>query len=183
MLYNLRHALAVNVDRVSPGPVEVGDFLFWLVHLLWPCSLIATSDGVKWDSPIAKKSVQVPSTRKLANISPVRKDDKRELVINYRSISLLSIPCKCQERLAHDVIYEHVHPYLPEWQHGFMKGRSCATQTIAHRHNWEKTLDHVHQVNGVFLDFSKAFDRVSHHILLSIETPQFWNIWLPTEVV
>ena len=31
MLYNLAHALAVNVDRVSPGPVEVGDFLFWLV--------------------------------------------------------------------------------------------------------------------------------------------------------
>ena len=31
MLYNLTHALAVNVDRVSPGPVEVGDFLFWPV--------------------------------------------------------------------------------------------------------------------------------------------------------
>ena len=25
------HALAVNVDRVSPGPVKVGDFLLWLV--------------------------------------------------------------------------------------------------------------------------------------------------------
>ena len=58
---------------------------------------------------------KVPSTWKLANISPVHKDDKRELVINYRSISLLSIPGKCQERLAHDVIYEHVLPYLPEW--------------------------------------------------------------------
>ena len=28
MLYNLTHALA---DRVSPLPVVVGDFLFWLV--------------------------------------------------------------------------------------------------------------------------------------------------------
>ena len=26
------HVVAVNVDRVSPGPVEVGDFLFWLVN-------------------------------------------------------------------------------------------------------------------------------------------------------
>ena len=25
------HTLAVNVDQVSPGPVEVADFLFWLV--------------------------------------------------------------------------------------------------------------------------------------------------------
>ena len=32
VLYNLTQALAVNGDRrVSPGPVEVGDFLFWLV--------------------------------------------------------------------------------------------------------------------------------------------------------
>ena len=30
MLYNRTHALAINVDRVSPLPV-VGDFLFWLV--------------------------------------------------------------------------------------------------------------------------------------------------------
>ena len=31
MLYNLTHALAVNVDRAVLGLVEVGDFLFWLV--------------------------------------------------------------------------------------------------------------------------------------------------------
>ena len=31
MLYNRTHALAVNVDRVSPLPVVVGVFLFWLV--------------------------------------------------------------------------------------------------------------------------------------------------------
>ena len=36
MLYNFTHALAVNVDRVSPGPVEVGDFLFWLVIFFAP---------------------------------------------------------------------------------------------------------------------------------------------------
>ena len=110
---------------------------------------------------------QVPSTWKWANISPVHKDNKRELVINYRSISLLSIPGKCQERLAHDVIYEHVLPYLPEWQHGVMKGRSCATQLLLTHHNWAKALDHGQQVNVVFMDFSKAFDRVFHHILLS----------------
>ena len=31
MLYYFRHALAVNVERVCPEPVEVGDFLFWFV--------------------------------------------------------------------------------------------------------------------------------------------------------
>ena len=31
MLYNRTHALAVNVDRVSPLPEVAGVFLFWLV--------------------------------------------------------------------------------------------------------------------------------------------------------
>ena len=31
MLYNRKHALAVNVDRVGPLPMVVGDFLSWLV--------------------------------------------------------------------------------------------------------------------------------------------------------
>ena len=43
MLYNLAHALVVNVDRVGHGPVEVGDFLFWLV-IFFGLVLIETSD-------------------------------------------------------------------------------------------------------------------------------------------
>ena len=33
-------------------------------------------------------------------------------------------------------------------------------------HHWPKALDAGHQVDAVFLDFSKAFDKVSHVILL-----------------
>ena len=31
VMQSYAQALAVNVDRVSPGPVEVGNFLFWFV--------------------------------------------------------------------------------------------------------------------------------------------------------
>ena len=109
---------------------------------------------------------KVPAQWKLANISPVHKANERELVDNYRSISLLSIPGKCQERIVHSVIYSHVSAYLSEWQHGFVKGRSTATQLILTHHEWAKALDEGHQVDVVFLDFSKAFDRVSHQALL-----------------
>ena len=44
---------------------------------------------------------KVPAQWKLANISPVHKANERELVDNYRSISLLSIPGKCQEGIVH----------------------------------------------------------------------------------
>ena len=109
---------------------------------------------------------RVPVQWKLANISPVHKANERDRVDNYRSISLLSIPGKCQERIVYSAIYSHVSAYLSDWQHGFVKGRSTATQLILTHHKWAKALDEGHQVDVVFLDFSKAFDRVSHQALL-----------------
>ena len=85
---------------------------------------------------------------------------------NYRSISVLSIQGKCQERIVHTAIYSHVSTYLSDWQHGFVKGRSTATQLILTHHNWAKTLDEGRQVDVDFLDFSKAFDLVPHNVLL-----------------
>ena len=61
----------------------------------------------------------------------------------------------------------HVSPFLNGWQHGFVKGRSCITQLVLTHHMWHKALDDGLQVDAVFLDFAKAFDRVHHKILLN----------------
>ena len=50
-------------------------------------------------------------------------------------------------------------------QHSF-KGRSCATQLVLTRHQRTKAFDDGLQADIVFFDFSKAFDRVSHFMLL-----------------
>ena len=89
-----------------------------------------------------------------------------DVVENYRSISLLPIPSKCQERIVYNAVYSHVAPYLTDWQLGFVRGRSCATQLVLSDHQWSKTLDEGKQVDVVYLDFKKAFDRVAHNTLL-----------------
>ena len=53
MLYYFRHALAVYMESVLSH--RRLSFLVCL-NFLWPCSLIETSDRVKWDSPITKWS-------------------------------------------------------------------------------------------------------------------------------
>ena len=52
----------------------------------------------------------------------------------------------------------HLVEYQPltKCQHGFIKGRSCVTQTLAVLDKWTETLDMGNNVDAVYLDFAKA---------------------------
>ena len=51
-------------------------------------------------------------------------------------------------------------------QHGFRKNRSCETQLVTTIHDIATHLNSGNQVDVLFLDFSKAFDKVPHKHLL-----------------
>ena len=52
-------------------------------------------------------------------------------------------------------------------QHGFLRGRSCLTNLLTFLELVTKTVDDGNPVDAVYLDFSKAFDRVPHQRLLT----------------
>ena len=72
------------------------------------------------------------------------------------------------EQIILSAIKQHVqdNQVIRPSQHGFMKGRSCLTNLISFCDKVTCLVDEGKAVNVVYLDFSKAFDTISHSILL-----------------
>jgi len=94
---------------------------------------------------------------------------KKEDPGNYRLVSFTSIPGKTMEHLFLDVIMKQVEEkkVIRSNQHGFTRGKSCLTNVIAFYDGMTVWVDEGRAVDVVYLDFSKAFNTVSHNILLS----------------
>jgi len=110
----------------------------------------------------------VPEDWRKANDTPVFKKGKKEDPGNYRPVSLTSIPGKMMEQLILEVIIKQVEEkkVIRSSQHGFTKGKSCLTNLIAFYYGMTGWVHEGRAVEVVYINFSKAFDTVSHKILL-----------------
>ena len=52
-------------------------------------------------------------------------------------------------------------------QHGFRSGRFCLSQLLEHHNKILEELEKLNNVDVIYLDFAKAFDKVDHGILLN----------------
>ena len=61
-----------------------------------------------------------------------------------------------------------MHNKITPFQHGFRPGYSCATQLLMVREDFFSTYMELHSdFDCIYLDFAKAFDRVSHQKLIN----------------
>ena len=139
---------------------------------LHPRVLQETSNSLsKPLSIIFNKSIsegELPDSWKIANVHAIHKKGDKSQPSNYRPISLTSIVGKTLESLVRDEIVNHMSSagLFCDAQHGFVPGRSCATQLLVVLEHWTKALDQGLPIDAIYLDFKKAFDSVPHERLL-----------------
>ncbi|KAK4822666.1 hypothetical protein QYF61_019033 [Mycteria americana] len=99
---------------------------------------------------------------------PIYKKGWKEDPGNYRPVSLTLVPEKIMEQFILSELSRHVQANqgIRPSQCGFMKGKSCLTNLISFYDQMTCLVDEGKAVDVIYLDFSKAFDTISHSILL-----------------
>jgi hypothetical protein len=114
-----------------------------------------------------------PCVWKESYFVPLFKSGDKRNISNYRGISILSAIPKLFEKLVCDVITQIIRPSISESieeQHGFVGGRFTVTSLVEFSNFVLSEMENGLQVDAVYTDFSKAFDRVNHGLLLGTLT-------------
>ena len=87
-------------------------------------------------------------------------------IINFRPITKLLTPDKIIRYFSWNCIYPRIRNRIISEQHGFMRGRTVESNLLQFTHFISETLDKFSnvQVDAIYTDFQKAFDKVNHQI-------------------
>eukprot|EP00061_Rhincodon_typus_P003128 g19359.t1 len=105
----------------------------------------------------------VPEDWRIANVVPLFKKGSKDNLGNYRPESLMSVIGKLLEKIPRDKIYTHLEAngLISDRQHDFVLGRSSLTNLL----EFFEVTKMTHEgktVDVVYMDFTKAFDKVPH---------------------
>lgn len=107
-----------------------------------------------------------PKVWKKSLITPIPKNDKKDDITQYRPISKLCIFGKILEKIVTHQLSFTLRNYIIPNQHGFFRGRSVETNLVTFTDFLLDAMDKNLQVDVMYSDFSKAFDKINHNLLL-----------------
>lgn len=157
-----KHLKQLSVDT-APGPDQLISAKLLkncATSLSLPLSNIMTSSF---------KAGELPTEWLTATVTPLYKSGDKLDPANYRPVSLTSITCKVMEKIIVKELLAHMlkNKLIPEQQHGFLPNRSVLTNLLHSTDIWTRIIDNGQPLDIIYLDFSKAFDKVPHRLLLA----------------
>lgn len=168
--YNIISNIALTYEEVleglkalqsnfSPGPDGIpafilkkcADFLYIPLTDMFNSSLSSGYFPVLW---------------KESFIVPLYKNGSRFDIANYRGIAKLSAIPKLFEKLVTSRLVHKFSGIVTSHQHGFVKGRSTVSNLLEFTSLALEAFTLRLQTDVIYTDFSKAFDTVSHGLLI-----------------
>jgi len=146
-LSNLDPKKSVGADKI--GPIKsCSAILFKPLYHLYSMSLRYTTIAHSW---------------KVRKIIPIFKSGNRNSVKCYQPISLLNNASKVLEHLIYNKIILKITDSISNAQFGFLRNRSALQQLLLFT---KELFSSASQIDTVYFDIHKAFDSVSHNLLL-----------------
>jgi len=136
---------------------------------------------------LSLRTGKLPVEWKVAQVIPIPKSSDASDPANYRLVSLLSVLSKLLEKHIRAHLLDHLEQHSPihEQQWGFTKGKSTTGALLTATDSWHKALEEGSDVCAVFLDLSKAFDKVPHRPLMdklaSLHVDPYVLRWRPVQ--
>ncbi|KAL4127571.1 hypothetical protein QTP88_011738 [Uroleucon formosanum] len=109
-----------------------------------------------------------PSIWKTSQVTPIYKSGDPGSVSNYRPFSGLPLIGKLFEKIVNKCIERRFKLVLSTNQHGFYGGRPTTTSALEFSAFIRDSFKNMSQVDVIFTDISKAFDSISHIVLINI---------------
>ena len=112
---------------------------------------------------------QIPTFYKSQIIIPIHKKGPKTKPENFRPVSLTSHIIKIFERVLRSIIVKYLeeNALLNPNQHGFRQNHSCVTQLLSYINIIFDNLTNDSETDSIYIDFSKAFDKIDHNILIN----------------
>ena len=104
---------------------------------------------------------------KIAEPSPIYKNENPDFKGNYRPISVLPAVSKVYDRVLKDQINPYFHEILSNILYVFRAGYSTQHALIRMLIKWRRCLDTSGLVGTILMDLSKAYDCLPHDLLIA----------------
>lgn len=110
-----------------------------------------------------------PDGAKMARVVPIHKKGKKDVMENYRTLSILPAFSKIIEKIIHSRLVNFFSKYdiLSSSHYGFLAGISTEEAVFSTIDAINNKLDEHQKVAGVYFDLTRAFDTLQHSLLTS----------------
>ena len=120
-----------------------------------------------WRFQKAKNGCIYPSPLKTADVTPLPKDENKDMKSKYRPVSLIPLLSKVFEDIMSEQISHFAESFLSPYLFAYRIAHSSEQCLLVMIEMWRQALDEHKVAGAVLTDLSKAFDCLSHDLLIA----------------